>query len=319
MTPRHIYIKSATQISMQQPLSEAWLSSPEMPAGPYVRSIDPDFRQWFTPLQSRRMGKLLKRALATALTAIERSAISQPDAIITGTGIGCIESTEQFLNQLCRDGETLLQPTSFMQSTHNTVSSLIAIHTRQHGYNTTYSHKAVSFDMALLDAFTQLRLGDISSALVTGNDELSPSYFRILQRAGFVGQPGQVAAGEVSMAMMLTTDPADTLCEVESVSMSCRQLQSLSLPPVAGVDMLVVGTNGLPANDAPYRHVASLYPGVARLAYKQLFGESYSASAVGVYAAAHLLHSRRAGRVLFVNHSDDRNASLVVLKSVQQP
>ena len=312
MSDIRVYIKAATQISMQQPLSEAWMTAPVEHTEPYVRSLDPNFRDWLNPLESRRMGKILKRALVTAQKVMHDSGVQQPDAVITGTGLGCIENTELFLDQLCREGEEMLKPTYFMQSTHNTISSLISIHDHLHGYNTTYSHKSVSFDSALLDAFTQLRLGDIQTALVTGNDEMTPSYFSILQRAGYVGQPGQVAAGETSVAMMLTTDPADALCEIEEVSMSVRGVQQ----PFAPADLLVLGTNGVPQNDQLYREVAQQMPGVETFEYKRLFGESYTVSGLGVYAAAHLLSQGRAGRVLFVNHSDNLNVTSVTLKTV---
>ena len=312
MSPIRVYIKAATQISMQQPLSEEWMTTPVEHTEPYVRSLDPNFRDWLNPLESRRMGKILKRALVTAQKVMHDSGVQQPDAVITGTGLGCIENTELFLDQLCREGEEMLKPTYFMQSTHNTISSLISIHDHLHGYNTTYSHKSVSFDSALLDAFTQLRLGDIRTALVTGNDEMTPSYFNILQRAGYVGQPGQVAAGETSVAMMLTTDPADALCEIEEVSMSVRGVQQ----PLAPADLLVLGTNGVPQNDQLYREVAQQMPGVETFEYKRLFGESYTVSGLGIYAAAHLLSQGRAGRVLFVNHSDNLNVTFVTLKTV---
>lgn len=312
MSDIRVYIKAATQISMQQPLSEAWMTAPVEHTEPYVRSLDPNFRDWLNPLESRRMGKILKRALVTAQKVMHDSGVQQPDAVITGTGLGCIENTELFLDQLCREGEEMLKPTYFMQSTHNTISSLISIHDHLHGYNTTYSHKSVSFDSALLDAFTQLRLGDIQTALVTGNDEMTPSYFNILQRAGYVGQPGQVAAGETSVAMMLTTDPADALCEIEEVSMSVRGVQQ----PFAPADLLVLGTNGVPQNDQLYREVAQQMPGVETFEYKRLFGESYTVSGLGIYAAAHLLSQGRAGRVLFVNHSDNLNVTFVTLKTV---
>ena len=307
-----VYIKTATQISMQQPLSEEWITAPVEHTEPYVRSLDPNFRDWLNPLESRRMGKIMRRALVTAQKVMHDSGVQQPDAVITGTGLGCIENTELFLDQLCREGEEMLKPTYFMQSTHNTISSLISIHGHLHGYNTTYSHKSVSFDSALLDAFTQLRLGDIQTALVTGNDEMTPTYFSILQRAGYVGQPGQVAAGETSVAMMLTTAPADALCEIEEVSMSVRGVQQ----PLAPADLLVLGTNGVPQNDQLYREVAQQMPGVETFEYKRLFGESYTVSGIGVYAAAHLIGKGRANRILFVNHSDNLDVTYITLKKL---
>ena len=333
MSLTKVYIKAATHISLQSPLSELWLTEPVVPTASYARSQDPNFRDWLNPLESRRMGKILKRALVTAMKAMRDSGTSQPDAVITGTGLGCIENTELFLDQLCREGEEMLKPTYFMQSTHNTISSLIAIHTKCHGYNSTYSHKSVSFDAALLDAFVQLRLGDIRTALVTGNDEMTPSYFSILQRTGYIGQPGQVTAGEASAAMMLTTDPTGALCEVEHVGLTFGETaNALDGLPHNAVDAILVGTNGCAANDAVYDRLCQQLPGVPRLHYKHLFGESYTVSALGIYAAAQLLSRGEAPaamrtdgsqeplpvrRLLMLNHSDAQNISCIMLQAVQ--
>lgn len=327
---RRIYIKAATQISMQQPLSEEWMTNPVIQEVPYCRSVDPNFRDWLNPLESRRMGKILKRALVTAMKVMKDTGITQPDAIITGTGLGCIENTEFFLDQLCREGEEMLKPTYFMQSTHNTISSLIAIQGRCHGYNTTYSHKSVSFDSALLDAFVQMRLGDIQTAMVTGNDEMTPSYFSILQRTGYVGQPGQVTAGEASVSMMLTTEQQEALCEIQEMRLIFGKSLLAGLP--TDVDAVLLGTNGSRQNDALYETMGRMLPGIPQLHYKHLFGECYTASALGVYAAAHLLRQGEApafmrcdgvdealkvDSLLFVNHSDGENISYAILRSVK--
>lgn len=337
MTDQKINIKAATQISMQQPLSEAWLTAPERPDVPYQRSQDPNFRDWLNPLESRRMGKLMKRALVTAQKVMKETGISQPEAIITGTGLGCIENTELFLDQLCREGEEMLKPTYFMQSTHNTISSLIAIQCKCHGYNTTYSHKSVSFDSALLDAFVQMRLGDIRTALVTGNDEMTPSYFSILQRTGYIGQAGQVTAGEASVAMMLTVEKDEALCEIEDARLLYHSGGLgdgfLSVPSWSEpIDAVMFGVNGNPENDAFYEQLGQQLAGVPQLRYKHLFGECYTASGLGVYAAAHLLkqgevpafmrcdggsEALKVNRMLFVNHSDGQNVSYIVLKRVE--
>jgi hypothetical protein len=327
---RRIYIKAATQISMQQPLSEEWMTTPVMQEVPYCRSVDPNFRDWLNPLESRRMGKILKRALVTAMKVMKDTGITQPDAIITGTGLGCIENTEFFLDQLCREGEEMLKPTYFMQSTHNTISSLIAIQGKCHGYNTTYSHKSVSFDSALLDAFVQMRLGDIQTAMVTGNDEMTPSYFSILQRTGYVGQPGQVTAGEASVSMMLTTEQDEALCEIQEMRLIYGKSMLAELS--TDVDAVLLGTNGSQQNDALYEKVGQMLPGIPQLHYKHLFGECYTTSALGVYAAAHLLRQGEApafmrcdgvgealkvNSLLFVNHSDGENISYAILRRVK--
>ena len=332
-----VYIKSATQISAQQPLSEAWMTEPQILEGTYLRSQDPAFREWLNPMESRRLGKLLKRALVTATEAMTKSGITQPDAVITGTGLGCIENTELLLNQMCREGDDTLKPTNFMQSTHNTISSLIAINSHCHGYNSTYSHKAISFDRALHDAFLQMSLGDIGTALVTGNDEMTPSFFTILQRAGYLGQPGQVPATEASMAMMLSTEAEGALCELKDIRLTSHHSSLIthhsSLP-----DAILIGTNGCETNDSVYvSAVASIIgdlqsPPIPLLHYKHLFGEGYCSSALGVYAAAHIVSKGEApafmrcdghseplpvSRLLIINHSDGNCFSYITLHTTK--
>ena len=117
------------------------------------------------------MSKILKRTVCTSIDALNKSGIDHPDAIITGTGMGCMENSEKFLIDLSRYGESCLKPTLFMQSTHNTISSLIAIILKCYGYNNTYSHKGISFESALLDAWMQIRSGMIRNALIGAHDE----------------------------------------------------------------------------------------------------------------------------------------------------
>mgnify|MGYP002622532089 FL=1 len=326
MTQQRIYVKAAAQISIQQPLSEGWINDPVYATDGYKRSQDPNFRDWLPPLEARRMGKLMRRALVTALKVLRDTNETEPDAIITGTGLGCIENTELFLDQLCREGEEMLKPTYFMQSTHNTISSLIAIKTKCHGYNSTYSHKSISFDSALFDAFVQMRLGDICSAVVTGNDEMTPSYFKILQRTGYVGQPQQVTAGEASVAMLLTNEPKDALCEIRDMGITFGSIPN-DLRNVK-VDAVMMGYNGSKGNDDVYDRLKICMPRVPVLHYKHLFGECYTSSALGVYAISHLLCKGKCPsfmrydgidepidikRILFVNHSDGQSFSYIIL------
>ena len=286
-----IYINSIKQISVQQPLSEEWFDNPIMYNEPYQRAIEADYKQFFTPNEARRLGKILKRALLVARQTMAESGISQPDAIITGTGLGCIENTEIFLDKLVREGEEFLNPTHFMQSTHNTISSLVAIDAKCHAYNTTYAHKGISFECALHDAFLQLQSGKINSALVGAHDEMTPAYFELLKKGGYLGKPNQTFAGETAVAMMLSTEKTEnSLCEIEAVEKiygrTVETWRAASLQP-ATIDYIMVGTNGVEENDNIYfENCARLFPNVPLLHYKHIFGEGYTMPALGVYAAA---------------------------------
>ena len=210
---KNIYINAIKQISVQQALVDDWFEQPAFYSEPYLRALDPDYKQFFTPNEARRYGKILKRALLVSREAMRESGIANPDAIITGTGLGCIENTEIFLDKLVREGEELLNPTHFMQSTHNTISSLVAIDAKCRGYNSTYAHKGNSFECALQDAFLQMQSGKIQTALLGAHDEMTPAYFTLLKKAGYLGNENQTFAGETAVAMMLSTEKTEnTLC-----------------------------------------------------------------------------------------------------------
>jgi 3-oxoacyl-[acyl-carrier-protein] synthase II len=340
---RKIFIQSAEQISIQKPLCDEWMDTPEIYSGQYARSIDPNFKQYLSPTESRRLGKILKRALVTSVEAIRNSHTDMPDAIITGTGLGCIENTELFLSSLCNDGEQLLKPTYFMQSTHNTISSLISIHTGNHGYNVTYSQKGLSFDSALFDAWLQMQMSKIDSALVGGHDEMTPSYFTLLQRIGYVGGDMQGVCGECAVSFMLTADSDDAMCQLCGIKMmyhpSADMLRNALSTLLAesgleynDIDYVMTGVNGKNSNDDVYRMlVEMLFPEKPLLRYKNVFGECYASSGLGLYAAASCLKRNfipqflrygdisskqdDAKNILLINQYENKMFSLIILKS----
>ena len=143
-----------------------------------------EIRNYVKPLEARRMGKIMKSSLLSSLKAMEQAGIEKPDAIITATALGCLENSELLLNQLQEEGEVMLKPTYFMQSTHNTIGSGIAIFTKCHGYNVTYTHGKDSLEWALRDARMLLKSGKAKSVLVGLHDETTPLYRSLMQRVG---------------------------------------------------------------------------------------------------------------------------------------
>lgn len=143
-----------------------------------------ELKDFISPMESRRMGKLMKAAHLTSLRALKKAGIECPDAIITATSRGMLEISLQFLDDITAFGEELLKPTLFMQSTHNTLSSAIAIRTKCHGYNTTYSHGDESFEWAMRDAVRLIQTGKVNSVLVGSFDESTPSFSMIAERSG---------------------------------------------------------------------------------------------------------------------------------------
>ncbi len=143
-----------------------------------------DIRKYVKPMEVRRMNKLMKSSLLSSLEALSQAGIDTPDAIITGTTYGCLENSELLLRQITEEGEEMLKPTYFMQSTHNTIGSNIAIKTHCHGYNVTYTQGKDSLEWALHDARLLLESGKVKNVLVGCHDESAPVFNSLLEKVG---------------------------------------------------------------------------------------------------------------------------------------
>ena len=327
------YVLSAKQISMQQPLSEEWMQNPILYDVPFTRSIDPNFKEYVSPIEARRMGRILKRALVTSKEALRAAGCDTVDAIMTGTGFGCIENTEFFLDALSNEGEQLLKPTYFMQSTHNTISSLVAIQTKNYNYNATYAHKGISFESALHDAWLQFRLNKISSALVGCHDEMTETFHNIMKKGGVMGQDDE-RCGEVAVSVILSSHCEDIvnpdikpLCRLTGLKMLhqptmndlidavATMLQSAG-HSLADVDFVLTGISGNhPKDEAYLTETKTLFGNKPLLKYKHMFGENFTASGLGFYVAAQCLNADKVPAQLFVNafEATDKQPTCILL------
>lgn len=143
-----------------------------------------EIKKYVSPMEARRMGRLAKSAMLSSLKALEKAGIEKPDAIVTATRFGCLANTERILTQMKENGEVSVSPTDFMQSTHNTIGSGIAIKLKCHGYNVTYSHGRDSLRDAINDAELLISSGKCKTVLVGCHDEISPAFADILKRSG---------------------------------------------------------------------------------------------------------------------------------------
>ncbi|MDR3250926.1 MAG: beta-ketoacyl synthase chain length factor [Tannerella sp.] len=349
-----VYIQSSNQISVQKPFSDEWFYDPVYYSGKRVASIDVRFADYLSPLMSRRMCALLKRAVVASRKTLKDAGIETPDAIISGTGLGCIDNTEKFLVSMLENGEKTLQPSYFMQSTHNVVSSTVAIDLKCHGYNNSFVHRGVSFEHALLDAMMQFARKRINNALVGGFDELTDNYYNMFGKIGMYNfatddsPKMKCFASEAAVSMALSAEKTEkTLCEVNGVELmyrpACDRIREALDRMLAGagcglsdVDAVITGINTNAADDEVYFRVAeNVFACRPVVQYKHIFGESFSSSAMAVHVAAtcldkgsipsFLVSDRFAGaptgditgvkRILLYNHHKNKSHSLILLSS----
>lgn len=185
---------------------------------------------------------------------------------------------------MCKDGEEMLPPTQFMQSTHNTIGSLVAINIHCTGYNCTYSQDGISFESALLDAFLQLQSGEIDTALVGSHDEITDVAYEFMLKSDWLS-PKDIAS-EGSAALMLTSSPENAFCEIADVQ--------IFRTPVKGTDGKAVRLDEIV--DGYGAEYVMRSPD-----YLNLFGKNFSVSGLACVAGAELIANGKCSDILIVN------------------
>ncbi len=290
--------------------------------------VEPVYKTIIDPRKARRMSKVVKMSVAAALLSLQRAEVEQPDAILTGTGIGCMRDTEKFLLSLLEDESQTLTPTSFIQSIHNTIGGQIALMLGCHAPNFTYAHRGTSFESALLDGTLTLGEGNAEKVLVGGFDEMTDNLFTLYSRIGrwkkkplpnreLFGSatPGALAGEGAAFFVLSGERDARTLAALKGVqalpslegTRATRErverfLSSHGLAP-DDLDVVIYGYSGDKDTDIFFDLFREeLFRNALSLGYKHLFGESHTASSLGMWLATHLLHQ---GRIPGVMRLDD--------------
>ena len=182
-----VYINGAACISAQKSLEPDFLESLEINLSEnIIYAQQPNYKDFIPPAQIRRMSKVVKMGIVSAEKAMDAAGISMPDAIITGTGMGCTEDSEKFLRNVIQNNEDHLTPTNFIQSTHNTVAGQIALGIGCHAYNFTYVSSGSSLEFSLLDAKLQIENGEARQVLVGACDETANRTAELYQLAKII-------------------------------------------------------------------------------------------------------------------------------------
>ena len=325
-----IYIQSAASI---------WPGS--LPASQTVwqnalHCADPDLTGTVDPKQSRRMSHVIKMGIAAAMQTLQQAGVDEPDALVIGTAYGCLEDTGIFLKKQVLQKETMLTPTAFIQSTHNTVGGQIGLLLHCHGYNNTIVHRGFSFDHAMLDATMLLQNGDAQKVLAGGLDEMTNFSHAILSRFGLYKSSPTSAhgtiAGEGAAFFLLSAEAkashwakiiaTSTLFKPQNHSLVVAHLLAfLANNNLTPLDIAVVfsGSNGHPADDEVYCEVKkAIFPMVPFIAFKQDLGEYPTATAHGLYCAATYAKSNKgkSNTYLLFNHYQNIYHSFMLLATV---
>lgn len=292
-----------------------------------LQAIGPDYKNYIQPNQLRRMSRLLKMGVTAAGICLHDAGVEKPDAIITGTGLGMMEETEKFLNGMLDNGEKLLNPTAFIQSTHNTVGAHIAVMLGCNNYNLTYVHGPVSLENALLDSLMRLEEKPSDTVLLGGIEEMTEAHFTITDSMGFWKKggisnleilndktPGTIAGEGASFFLLSKEVNPNNYGLIRGLSNRFNpEKKDIAIDHVkdfltahdmkaTDIDLVILGLNGDPVSDAVYQPVASYFEGTAlQTWYKHLSGEHYLASSFALWMAARIMKSQHAPDVVMLN------------------
>ena len=121
------------------------------------------------PARIRRLGRLVRIALALAAAVQPKQQATGPGGIFFATAMGALTETWNFLGGLFASGERFGGPTDFIGSVHNAPAGQIALLNGATGPNITVSGGSASFAQCLLAA--DLCTAENATALVVAADE----------------------------------------------------------------------------------------------------------------------------------------------------
>jgi 3-oxoacyl-[acyl-carrier-protein] synthase II len=293
-----------------------------------MHCIEHDYKNVLPPMMARRMSVILKRSVSSALLCLKQAGIEKPDAIVVGTGLGCIEDTEKFAASIIQNNESMLNPTPFIQSTHNSIAAQIALIQKCTGYNFTYVHRGLSFESALLDSCMLLNEKAANTVLLGGADELTDISFKITDRlqhwkknnsdsSQIAGAKGKgTIAGEGAAFFLLSPQASQSSkAKISGLSMHYGPQSSVDIEKQIGellsnvnitltdIDAVLMGYNGDEHYDLIYHQLCkTIFKKTAVGFFKPFCGEYQTASSFALWLASEMTSSLVYPKIISANN-----------------
>ena len=320
-----MYINAASTISHQPTFQNAGFSRLLEPLENSSELISPNYKEYIDAALLRRMSKILRMSVAAAKDCLYQAEIEQPGAIIVGTGLGCLQDTEKFLNNFLTI-EGLLPPTSFIQSTHNTIAGQISLSIGNHGYNMTHTQNTLSFEHALID--TELLLTEGNDQIIAGAadeyipflDEVASNLQPQTQHNLTSGASFFVISKVKSEKSLAVLKAVEAVGLVQDVDLAIDSFLSDNFLNVTEIDLILyadlnVGSKNSIANKYFNEH----YHANSKLInYTKLSGLYPTNSAFAMhYAIDKIQHHPELKRVLILNGLNKINLGLILIESIE--
>ncbi|NKQ39255.1 MAG: 3-oxoacyl-ACP synthase [Methanosarcinales archaeon] len=307
-----------------------------------VSVFKPAYKSYIKPALIRRMSNGVKMGVVASSIALKEANVTEPRAIITGSGMGCLKDSEKFLENIINNKEQYLTPTSFIQSTHNTVGAQIALGLSCKSYNVTYVHSATSFESSLIDAMMTIDDGT-TPVLVGGVDEIGAHTIEHYKLVGYVKNEKDVkknilkskSKGAIfsegaqffvienkrsdnSYAKLIDVSIYENL-KVNEVEIKALQFLNNNNIQISDLDIIILGNNGDIDFDSFYESLQNkAFINTQQLYYKHFAGEYNTVSAFGLWTACKLLKSQNVSKILKINNKETTAINYILLYNQYQ-
>jgi len=302
-------------------------------------ALSPDFKEYIPAMALRRMSTAIKMGLTAGKIALKDADVQIPDAIITGTGEGCKQDTEKFLESVLLQNEELITPTSFIQSTHNTVGGQIALNLKCTGYNVTYTQESTSLESAFFDAQLLFReQPKLKSVLVGGVDEVSKKITSFGYLTKFLKQkeienldlfsqhsPGTITS-EGAFFFNLSTKNQDNSYAIlkgvkifkaetaEEITAEINNYLEKKESKIENIDAVILGRNGDLDQDKIYDELQNMiFSKNCILAYKHLVGDFNTVTGFALWLTCKIFKKQEIPNILRLNSVDCNHPKNVLL------
>ncbi|MEZ5046316.1 MAG: beta-ketoacyl synthase chain length factor [Chitinophagaceae bacterium] len=303
--------------------------------------IEPKYANYISPVAIRRMSRVVKMGVASAKMALQNAQLDKPDLIILGTGYGCLQDTENFLESMILQNESMLSPSAFIQSTHNAVSGQIALQVKCFGHNFTYVQRAHSFELALQESMCWLQEEPNKEILVGGIDEMTTHSHTIIKRFGTYKKEDETVdsnskgtlAGEGSSMFVLSTKKTehtwatliDIAFRIEAVNSDfVHSFLEKNNVRAEDISICLSGNNIDARYQAYYKNVEQLFA-CQKIYFKAFCGEFPTATGFAMALACSILYKQlipieeienkeKIKYILIVNQYKETYSSLLLLE-----
>lgn len=324
------YIISSKAISAQNSLEANFPFNKPIAPSLKMSAFEPEYKQYLPPLKLRRMSRIVRMGLTSALECVKAANIEKPGGIVTATGWGCLADTHKFLTEMGEKDEQLLSPATFIQSTHNTVGGQIALMLQCEEYNSVYVHHTASFEHSLLDSLLLIAEGK-DNILVGGVDEIMEADYDLKRRSGYWKEEGQnldlkssntkgTIAGEGSIFFVLSSEKRDDTNALVAGTMVSSTPNTEALVnnllikwglEESEIDVVLSGIDGDVDNNQVYTNFQKkVFPDAMHAYYKNLCGDFDTSPAFALWLAERIIKNQELPDSMLLQNSGAKRKQL---------